>query len=418
MKIKDKIIVTKKEDKPLDLLDARGYQVKLKCLDENAADTKINIRYLGAVKSESKTREYRNDKYTVSYIENATANGEYTKTVRDPGITISGLKLIIGTDRDTDLDITLCGELNDRIHLSAGEDVEKIYDVTALCREEKEKLTQIHRILYKLLSEIDRVCMENDIQYFLVFGGLLGYLRHGEIIPWDDDVDIAMTRENFEKFKRIANEKLSDGFKCIDAGELGEDAFLDFLCRVFYMKENVEYDALDKVKGKVPEEYLNKIPMDIYILDKASDLKFLHKIHMFLIRAVYGLGMGHRAYLNMDEYGNSGFVTQKGIMILSRIGSKMKLKTIMRLHDRVSMLYSKRKTRNYFMSNGYLPFIHTKYVCRWFEGTKRVKLGNVTTNVPCRYRLYLKRAYYDYYHLPPVEKRIPGHMCLKMKKGK
>ena len=69
-------------------------------------------------------------------------------------------------------------------------------------------------------------------------------------------------------------------------------------------------------------------------------------------------------------------------------------------------------------SNGYLPFIHTKYVCRWFEGTKRVKLGNVTTNVPCRYRSYLKRAYYDYYHLPPVEKRIPGHMCLKMKKGK
>ena len=68
------------------------------------------------------------------------------------------------------------------------------------------------------------------------------------------------------------------------------------------------------------------------------------------------------------------------------------------------------------MSNGYLPFIHTKYVKRWFEGTKRVKLGGVSTNVPVRYRSYLKSAYYDYYNLPPVEKRVPGHIIMTRNK--
>ena len=150
--------------------------------------------------------------------------------------------------------------------------------------------------------------------------------------------------------------------------------------------------------------------MDIYVLDNASDIKAFHKLHMFLIRAVYGLGMGHRAYLNMDEYSSSGFVTRKGVEILSRIGRRIPLKRIMKMHDRVSMIFDRRKTKSYFMSNGYLPFIHTKYLRRWFEGTRRVKLGEIYVNAPVKYRSYLKRAYYDYYHLPPVEKRVPGHI--------
>lgn len=61
------------------------------------------------------------------------------------------------------------------------------------------------------------------------------------------------------------------------------------------------------------------------------------------------------------------------------------------------------------MSNGYLPFIHTRYSCQWFCGESRVKLGNMQVGAPNDVEAYLKRAYYDYYHYPPMEKRIPEH---------
>ena len=397
----------------MELLDARGYEVKLETSGEFVSKKiKVNIKYLGADTPEPQTIIYRNDKYVVSYVENESFTGTFFKVLKDSEITSSGLKISIQSDEETEIKITVCGEVLDVIHLLPSEVFEKTYSTDGLCAAEKEYLNKVHSILYKLLAEIDRVCTENDIQYFLVFGGLLGYLRHGEIIPWDDDVDIAMTRKNFEKFKKIANDKLGEEFRFLDADALGEDAFLDFLCRVIYMKEDVEYNAFDKISGRISKEYMNKIPMDIYILDNASDIRLFHKIHMLMIRVVYGLAMGHRAYLNMEEYGSSGYATKKGIEILSHIGRIIPLRLIMKMHDRVSMRFNRYKTRNYFMSNGYLPFIHTKYKRKWFEKTKKVKLGEVATNIPGRYRSYLKRAYYDYYHLPPVSKRIPGHKKL------
>lgn len=62
-----------------------------------------------------------------------------------------------------------------------------------------------------ILEEIDRICRLHDIPYWLDGGSLLGAVRHGGFIPWDDDIDIAMRLEDAERFKKVAPAELRDG---------------------------------------------------------------------------------------------------------------------------------------------------------------------------------------------------------------
>ena len=64
----------------------------------------------------------------------------------------------------------------------------------------------------EVLMEIDRVCKKHNIQYFADWGTLLGTVRHGGFIPWDDDLDIVMKRADYEKFMTVARYDLDEGF--------------------------------------------------------------------------------------------------------------------------------------------------------------------------------------------------------------
>ena len=72
---------------------------------------------------------------------------------------------------------------------------------------EEKKVLQID-----ILSAVDSFCKKNDIKYSLGYGTLLGAVRHGGYIPWDDDIDIIMLRDDFEKFEKLFPEKLDEKY--------------------------------------------------------------------------------------------------------------------------------------------------------------------------------------------------------------
>ena len=73
-----------------------------------------------------------------------------------------------------------------------------------MSEEMKYDLSGVHAVNLKLLKEIDRICRKYKIKYALDSGTLLGAIRHGGFIPWDDDVDVVFTGANYEMFKKVA----------------------------------------------------------------------------------------------------------------------------------------------------------------------------------------------------------------------
>ena len=71
------------------------------------------------------------------------------------------------------------------------------------------KLRQLQLCELEILDEFVRICEKYDLQYYLVGGTLLGAVRHQGFIPWDDDIDVAMPREDYDKFAVIAEKELS-----------------------------------------------------------------------------------------------------------------------------------------------------------------------------------------------------------------
>ena len=84
----------------------------------------------------------------------------------------------------------------------------KTQSVISYRKLSEEELCRIQQIQIELIAEVDRVCRKNNIHYNMVGGTMLGAIRHGGHIPWDDDADIGFLREEYEKFREACKTDL------------------------------------------------------------------------------------------------------------------------------------------------------------------------------------------------------------------
>ena len=102
-------------------------------------------------------------------------------------------------------------------------------------------IQEVQHISLELLKEVHEFCVENDVKYTLFSGTLIGAIRHHGFIPWDDDLDIAMPRPDYEKF--IHSFKSKKGNKLFTREMQGDNV----ICRYNQFKDGI----FDFVCGKV-----------------------------------------------------------------------------------------------------------------------------------------------------------------------
>ena len=72
---------------------------------------------------------------------------------------------------------------------------------------------RVHGANLKILKEIDRICRKYNIKYMLDAGTLIGAVRHNGFIPWDDDADVAFTRNQYDAFMKVVKRELPEGLE-------------------------------------------------------------------------------------------------------------------------------------------------------------------------------------------------------------
>ena len=126
------------------------------------------------------------------------------------------------------------------------------------------------QVLLELLREFDRICVKHCIPYMLFAGTSLGAVRHGGFIPWDDDLDLILLREDYERFLAVA------------PGELGQEFFLQKEYSehwpIFFSKLRKNGTAcMEKFVPKDPEQHQG-IYIDIFPADNLSDVGLVARL--------------------------------------------------------------------------------------------------------------------------------------------
>lgn len=234
---------------------------------------------------------------------------------------------------------------------------------------------------------IDKLCRENDINYCLMGGSALGAKRHGGFIPWDDDLDVFMTPDNYEQFRKVFNENgdkakyylqewgLTDGMVTISKIRLNNTSYIE--------------ESLKKW------DIHHGIYVDIFILHTCPDNK-LQQIHQCLwAKYVIMKGLAVRGYNRRGGF--LGFA----LKVMSRMPDRLWVK-----HGLKQVYKYRNKKTNYFCNfMGKAVFKNAIYKREYFENPEYAPFEKVKLKVPLKLHEFLSERFGDYMK-PPTPERI------------
>ena len=263
---------------------------------------------------------------------------------------------------------------------------------------EQELLRRVQLEQLNIAKEIDRVCRKNNIQYFLDSGSMLGAVRHRGFIPWDDDLDIGMLREDYNRFSAIASDELGDSYVwqtwnndsqyAVPFGKVRKKGtiylekrspvlkengiFVDVLPYDYAPEDNMEWKKLWRKHNEIYQSLLVKSHYKPWIINGKTKTKT--RIHFIYYR-----------FLSM-------FLTRKQLI------------------QQYEAITDKVNSTNYV----YQQTGTKRYCIDWFKSVIYVDFEDVKLPILSSYHEWLSEAYGDYMTPPPESEREDKHEIYKI----
>lgn len=252
-----------------------------------------------------------------------------------------------------------------------------------------ESLTCYQKYLLDMLLMFDDFCRKNGISYFLAGGSTLGAVRHQGFIPWDDDIDLAMMRPDFERLEQLMakqNNRLAEYWYSPVAAQIIPDAPIGHL---LYLPQG------DYPKNTAPK-------LDIHPIDGVPEGKAGRLVQRFFV-IVHYLSVYRLPTKNKGKAAHE----------ISRIIVKITPDRLFNWYARVSKkIITAKKTEtadkvcSLFGLAGYQREVMDKSILLPYQ---RVSFCGYMLPVPNQVQPYLTQLYGDYNKLPPEEERHPKH---------
>lgn len=251
---------------------------------------------------------------------------------------------------------------------------------------------ECREIQMTILDEIDRICKENNLKYSLAYGTLLGAIRHKGYIPWDDDIDIFLFREDYDKLIALLkdpNVKKQEWFSLLD------DTVKDYYYPFAKAYDSRTHVKMDRHKGEMG------IWVDIFPLDSLPRTRFFEKpfvLYCSFLRVIcLALSTDFKAK-TLDTW--TRLYKRFFYVLVSMMGKKRYCRFVQRVFrlfsakksNRVASLFFDTKADCVWDRDRLTEFAYYKFENREYMGVKD-------------YDYYLSECYHDYMQLPPEEKR-------------
>lgn len=268
------------------------------------------------------------------------------------------------------------------------------FDYTKI--ENYEELRKLQLTQVEILKDIDEFCAENDIPYSIAFGTVLGAVRHGGFIPWDDDVDICMLREDYNRFISL----WKDNDKYLLQNHSTNPDFTQTFTKI--RKRNTAF-VQDTDIGK---DFHKGIFVDVFPFDRVAEGKIKRKVQIInsVLYALYSRGYTPK---------NNGSLMRFCSSVILKLKPKSKYDAAAQKHlKRLSKYNDNKNLKIYSVST--FGNMKKEYDSDLFDNLSRIKYENISVSVFNKYDQFLSYFYGDYMKLPPVSERNWTHRPIKI----
>ena len=262
-------------------------------------------------------------------------------------------------------------------------------------------LENMHKIQLNMLIEFDKICRRNNIKYILDAGTLLGAVRHKGFIPWDDDIDVRMLRDDYEKFCVVANKELPE---TMFFQNYKNDKGYPWMYSKIRMKGTkavrIGQDRLNMEEG---------IYMDIFPCDGVPDDNKKKKKHNRLAKIYRKI-----LYARIGKYSCDKWYERLWWSLVCVIPRSY----VYKQSDKLVKKYTEHNCKRVGTIGWHeLPDVNG-FLNGYFTDLTEVEFEGHMFPAPKCWDFYLTQLYGDYMQLPPENKRISHDFNVYMKENK